>query len=537
MKKISWLIALCLIGSQASAQMQRKANNQKKLVPTNSRGWQPGQKPAKLRSSQAPSPASQKALSEALAMVRAGQYEQAVTRLHSLSRRPDLAGERIQIKYILGVALMELKLHQIAAFQFVDVIRSGNTKYTKQAIEKLSLVADELGDDSLLNYAITKVQIDDFPDKNKDIIFYRLGEIKLKNGQFEEAAQAFARVGSTSRYFSQAKFNRGRALLEAGRPSEAMRSFSAMLSSRAQAPVTDPTKVAGHLAIARSYYQAQNWDEAVEWYRKIPRDTEFWHQALFEQSWAYLRAAKFRSALSNFHSLHSTYYEDFYMPESLLLRAIVYLYICKYDEMDKVLGLFDKTYGPVRVSMSEFMQGNRDPLSYYQEIEKTLAIRRDGKNPTGLRIPFNVARQITEEGDVKRTLGYLKMLNEEKRRLDSMGLSKGAFAGYANKILSNRMRNTKVAIGEMARDHILTMRMELREFFEQAGFIRYEMINGQKEQIKKRIAGKDISQKQIDENLNREFYVQNGYEYWPFEGEYWLDEIGNYHYLGRQSCE
>ena len=171
----------------------------RQAVPNNSRGWTP-QAP---RSNSAPAPvasaASQKMLSEALAMVRNGQYDQAAVRLFALSRKTDLVEERMQIKYILGVCLLELNFNQIAAFQFVDVIRNGNNKYTKQAIEKLSIAADELGDDSLLTYAITKVQVEDFPDKYKDMIYYRLGEIKLKNGQFQEAALAFSKVGSGSR--------------------------------------------------------------------------------------------------------------------------------------------------------------------------------------------------------------------------------------------------------------------------------------------------------------------------------------------------
>lgn len=511
----------------------------RKQAPTNSRGWSPQQSrataPAPIA---AASPQSQKMLSEALAMVRNSQYDQAAVRLFALSRRTDLAEERMQIKYILGVCLLELKFNQIAAFQFVDVIRNGNSKYTKQAIEKLSIAADELGDDSLLTYAITKVQVEDFPDKYRDMIFYRLGEIKLKNGQALEAAAAFAKVGSTSRYFAQAKFNRGRALLEANQPNEALKSFQSLLASRGNASVTDTNKVAAELAIARTYYQAQAWDEAIEWYRKVPRDTEFWHAALFEESWAFLRAARFRSALSNFQSLHSSYYEEFYIPESLLLRAIVYLYICKYNEMDKVLDLFEKTYGPVRRNLGEFMTSNRDPMNYYQEMEKAMLQRRDSKSPSGLRIPYNVARFITDEGDIKRAFTYLKTLADEKRRLDAQPvIGRGALASYANKILANRNRNTRIGIGEMAKAHMTRMRGELRDLYEQAGFIRYEMINGQKEQLKKRIAGKDISDKQIDDNINREFYAQNGYEYWPFDGEYWLDEIGNYHYLGKQSCE
>ncbi len=493
---------------------------------------------AKATASTPISSASQKQLSEALALVRASKYEQAAVRLFALSRHADLNDEKMQIKYILGVCLLELKLYQTAAFQFVDVIRNGNSKYTKQAIEKLSVAADELNDETLLNYAVTKVQVEDFPDKYKDMIFYRLGEIKLKNNQFDQAAQAFGKVGTSSRYFAQAKFNRGRAFLENKQTNEALRSFQSLLASRTSAGVTDTNKVAAQLAIARTYYQAQAWDEALDWYRKIPRDTDFWHEALFEESWAYLRAAKFRSALSNFQSLHSAYYEDYYIPESLLLRAIVYLYICKYDEMNKVLGLFEKTYGSVRGNLNEFVKGNPDSMTYYQEIEKAQQIRKEGKLSKGLKIPFSVARHIGNEGNIKRAFNYIRNLGDEKRRLDALPLvAKNQLGAYANKVISNRVKNTRMSIGDMTKNHLITTSNELRDLYEQAGFIRYEMINGQKELLKKKIAGKDISTKQIDEDVNREFYVQNGYEYWPFDGEYWLDEIGNYHYLGKQSCE
>ncbi len=52
-----------------------------------------------------------------------------------------------------------------------------------------------------------------------------------------------------------------------------------------------------------------------------------------------------------------------------------------------------------------------------------------------------------------------------------------------------------------------------------------------KRHLKKRIAGKDVEGEQINQENQRDFYIQNGYEYWPFRGEYWLDELGNYHYV------
>ena len=83
----------------------------------------------------------------------------------------------------------------------------------------------------------------------------------------------------------------------------------------------------------------------------------------------------------------------------------------------------------------------------------------------------------------------------------------------------------------------MNMKVELRDLDQQASFIRYEMINGKKEFFKKKLSGRSLNEEQVDENQDRSFYVQNGYQYYPFQGEYWLDEVGNYHYLGKQSCE
>lgn len=507
---------------------------------------QPGKKPLK----QAPKKASSSAfqgnsresqlkyqLSNALRAAQSGQYEAAANQLFSLARRPELAAERPQIKYILGTMLMELKLNQTAAFQFVDVIRMNHPKYSKQAIEKLSIVADTLGDDTILNYAISRVDVNDIPANQKDMIYYRLGEIKLRNREYAKAQQLFNNVGPGSSYYFQALYNKGLAELEANQPQIAVGTYQKMLAARGRAPVTDVNKVEAQLALARALYQKQDWEASIEAYSQIPRDTVMWHDAVFEQSWAMLRAARFRSALSNFQTLHSAYYEDFYMPESLLLRSIVYLYICKYDEMEKVLSLFEKTYGPVRTKIGDFLNSTKDPVMFYSEVEKAYLMKNTDKTAT-LRLPYIVLKNVLDQGDVKRSMHYLEKLASEKARVDGNYAFKASALGqYSLKIIANRSKNTKIAIGDMVKAHLLNMRVELRDLYEQAGFIRYEMINGRKESIKKKIAGKDIGTGQIDENVDRQFYIQNGYQYYPFQGEYWLDEVGNYHYLGKQSCE
>lgn len=475
-------------------------------------------------------------LNQALSQLRSKQYQIAAQNLFSLGRRPELREQRPQIKYALGVALMEMEMFQVAAFQFVDVIRSGNSKFSKQAIEKLSLVANELGDDTILDYAISKVTVSEIPPRNRDMIYYRLGDIKTKSLDYKSAIEFYNQVSQNSPYYPQALYGKGLVFLLANQPDSAIRTFQQMRALFEKAPITDTNKVIATLSLARAFYQKQDWDASINAYSEIPRDTVFWHDALFEQSWAMLRGARFRSAMSNFHSLHSPYYEDSYNPESLLLRSIVYLYICKYDEMEKVLSLFEKTYGPVSRTIADFLKDTVDPSEYFTEIDRANVMSLSDKK-FNLKLPMMVSLRIRNEPDVKRGMNYLRKLIKERQLIESNANFKNTpLAKMGLKILNNRTKNTRVAIGEKIKNHLTGMRVELKDLYEQAGFIRYEMINGQKEAVKKRITNRDIDNK-IDETVQREFFIENGYEYYPFMGEFWLDEIGNYHYLGKSSCE
>jgi tetratricopeptide (TPR) repeat protein len=330
------------------------------------------------------------------------------------------------------------------------------------------------------------------------------------------------------------------AYTEANKAKEAYEAFEDLVQSREQYGVTDVARVSGLIGQARILYQAKKWDESIEIYRQVPRDTEAWHDVFFESSWAMLRSGRFRSSLSNFHSLHSGFYEDRYLPESLLLRAIVYLYICKYDEMEKVLNLFNKIYKPVYKDVTTFLKTpSADP--YFAEViraMKEFKEKGDQLDKTQFKIPFVVTRKIFSEGDFQRSYSYIRKLLDEKKSVDDMDGSwrNSAIGRYAKRVVQKRLVKARSRAGLQVKAHLDAVREDLFDLFEQEGFIRYEMINGKKEALKKKLAGKDLPEEQIDQDTQRDYYIQNGYEYWPFKGEYWLDELGNYHYVGTQSC-
>ena len=471
-------------------------------------------------------------------LIKSEDFVAAASRLLQLSKQTNVVTAKPQIKYQLGVVLMKLDLNQVAAFQFVDVIRSGDINWTTKAIEKLLVVTDLLGDETLLNFVIQRVEIEQIPANNREMLYYRLADTKHKSGQQEEAIPYYKRVTSKSRYYFNALYNLGLAQAELNQTDEAIKTFNRLLAARSKAKVNDTNRVAAQIAIARVYYQQQNWNKSIEAYSKIPKDHALWHAALFEKTWAMLRSARFRSTLSNFQSLHSSYYEDSYLPETLLLRAIVYLYICQYDEMEKVLSLFDSQYLPALKKVNNFIK-NDSLDAYYQQVNTAIQIKNGTATKKSLELPYNIMKQVSSEGDVRRSYAYLRKISAERALVESdRGIKNSILRDYAMKILNNRIKSTRAATGNLAKKHLTNIKNELTDLSEQSGFIRYEMLNGRKELLKKRIDGKAIKKDLAgDDKQDREFYVKNGYEFYPFQGEYWLDEVGNYHYLGRQSCE
>lgn len=491
-------------------------------------------------------------INNAMVLAKQGKYQEASLRLFQMSRSPKFSDQRMQVRYLLGLTLFEMKLYQVAAFQFISVIRDGSSKYVRQSLEKLSIAADKLNDDTMLNYAMSKVRLEEFPKTHQDMLRFRIGEIQMKSRLFEQAAKTLAGVAPGSEWFAKAKYLEGLANSERGAYNEALQNFSDLVNSESSKGVANPNRVGGLMGMARVYYQQshkmpqdqeKHWDKAIEIYKQIPRDSEMWHDQLFEISWAQMRAAQFRDVLSNFHSLHSAYYEDFYIPESILLRGIVYLYICQYDEMEKTLDLFDRIYKPVLSDLTSFLKSYSKPMTYYEEIasqqDNIDELKANSSSRRKFQIPFLVARHVMQEGDYSRVRSYINQIRVEWNEIDQTtdAWKKSELGQYSKKLLQGRMSSAKKVAGKYIRDHIIDIRKELADLFEQHGFARYEMMNGRKEQLKKKIAGKTLEKKQLDEDEDRNFYIQNGYEYWPFSGEYWLDEIGNYHYLGTQKCD
>jgi hypothetical protein len=143
-----------------------------------------------------------------------------------------------------------------------------------------------------------------------------------------------------------------------------------------------------------------------------------------------------------------------------------------------------------------------------------------------------------KEGDVKRLFGYLARIEDEKKRLESQPPSwvNSGLGREARSFLDRRIQATRSDLGRLTKGHLRKMLAEIDDIRQQVAFLEVEVARGRTESKKQELAGK-VLDRRVDQQSERNFYVQNGYEYWPFVGEYWLDEIGNYQYVGVRACD
>ena len=471
-------------------------------------------------------------LKRALIESKAGNYHSSTKTLFRLLYKPALAKKKNKIRYHLALNFYNMGLYHPAVFQFQTLVNQKAPGYVGKSLQKIAMTAAYLQDDRLLQSAISKNSLRYIPRSERGRLHYHFGEYWMRQKKFRRAVAHFFRVKSSDPLFYKALYQLGLVHAELNRWPKAVEIFNSLQDRRKG--VTDQFRVAALMGKARAHYQGKNWEQSALAYHQVPKDSPFWHDTLLEKSWALLRGGKLRSALSNFQTLHSTYYEGYYQPESLLLRSIIYLYICKHYEMEKVLDLFQKVYRPVFNQVKGLLRRRHSFKTYYQSLVLSADEQAKGRS---VKYPVPVARRILREGNFSATHHYITKLKEERDLMYTLPSSwrRSSVGKYSRKIIRKRLLNAQKKAGREALQHLRIIHKELKGFFNQEQFLRYEMLRSKRGFLKKKIARRASDGVSI-ENFDRSFYIQNGYEYWPFEGEYWLDELGNYHYTGRESC-
>jgi tetratricopeptide (TPR) repeat protein len=471
----------------------------------------------------------------------------------------DDPGNRQIAQYHLAIALYRLKFYQASYGIFSEIADKPNHLKFSETLLWLSKLATQLPEPADIVERVGKYTgeaIGRFKNPQQIDLYwqlnYLLGRYKYRNRQYDEALQLFNLVDAKSKYYVQAMFFSGISHVQLKRSVPAVQAFQKVVTAIDEGVegVEDESRMRdlAFLSMARTYYSASiKLDEnntptidgtklsaAVKFWNKVDQGSEYWLDGLFEESWAYFMAGDFPHALGNIHTIEAPYFPKSFYPEAEILKAVIYFANCNYDEATTVVARFKAKFEPVKKDLEATLgkfKGENQEEPFFKFLKE---VRSGSANLPATIKP--VVEQALSDRQLLRNIEYVRILDEEQARFKK---APGSFQSspLGGEVQDGLQLARDLAIrnaGNLARERYQRTLDELNEHLRDAAKILIDITAAQRNQL-----DQTITTGQISKEESKVYGVVNPDEehvLWPFDGEYWRDELGFYRQVVVSKC-
>jgi tetratricopeptide (TPR) repeat protein len=278
------------------------------------------------------------------------------------------------------------------------------------------------------------------------------------------------------------------------------------------------------LSLARIHYGHKQFDRSAYYYDMIDRDSANWLTALFEASWAYYRRGDYEKALGNLLTLHSPFFEREYFPESQIVKAIIYFEACRYVETRDLMDGFIDRFTKVMEEIQKIAESKESAEQLYESINKLQARSSEGGDDTTTRI----VSLALNDPEISRAQAVVKQVEDQIAAWNQLpdDFRTGKLGREVLDQLKATLEKEKRAAGEVTRSKFEEKLYALKSLLAQAFRIKIEVARAERDAIERRMRGEAVGDEIVPATPRT--VVGDEYLYWPYEGEYWRDELGTY---------
>ncbi|MGZ6071236.1 MAG: adventurous gliding motility protein GltC, partial [Myxococcaceae bacterium] len=498
--------------------------------------------------------ADRQRLEAANASFQRGEYDKAALAAWELMNDPKMAPLQLESQYLLGKTLYRMGQYHSSLGEFSQILARGqDTRFFSKSLEWLFFISHKTVNESVILDEVARYANAQWPERYQDEFHYLLARYFFVRGRaldtveqkgeaaksFEETRKLTAQIPKSDRFYAQAKYLEGLTWIRdrnAPRALEAMKEVVRVTRpspdrSASDAKIADATRDLAFIQLARIHYGARQNRYALYYYGKIERGKPDWLEALFESSWADYRIGQYEQALGNLITLSSPFFRDEYFPEALILKAVIYYENCRYAESTAIVQEFERRYKPVYDALDDLTRKNMEAADDYAvlaEIQrKNRTAKKTGQAPD--LILERVLKLALSDKDLKNTNDSIIELENE---LDGMkthpSLNNTELARNLQDILKKQRTALIQKAGLMAKAKLEQEQAELRTLLANGERIKFETTTKEKEFLEEQLqAG---GRRAIIKKYKYSVAVNDDQLYWPFQGEFWRDELGTYQY-------
>ena len=444
-----------------------------------------------------------------------------------------------RIEYYLAKALLDLEMFHSAQHYFMQVVRKGpNNPYFKYALPKLVHIAELTGNDIELLRIVHKIPPDAFPRQAQPHLYYLMGRKYYDDENLSESAKYFAQVSSKSDLYLRSKYFEGAIHTERSKYRSAVKAFTSVYQG--DVAVRDAKHLddihnlqdLSLINIARIYFELDKFDTSDEYYSQVDRESNYWSQSLFERAYANFWRNDINLTLGLLLTNQSPYYaEGDFQPESVVLRALAFFQMCDFVEVERILLGFEQKYGAMHGELRDFLSTYSTP-----EAKKLTDQAYDAYflEDRATHLDKALFAKILRNRDLGSVVSHMDMMDDEIKMINQQKTEWRQTVGQhlLGVIETDRVRYKKAAgrtlLKEMA-SHYKT----LGDLMTQSEIIRFEVVDAQRADYEYKMQNPEV---ESAEDKKIDFAVSKTIIYWPFNGEFWKDELGYYRYAEQSNC-
>jgi hypothetical protein len=482
-------------------------------------------------------------LKEAVRQYRAKKPLAASLMLYELLEEGRYQEYEPKINYYLARSLEMLEMWHTAQHHYLRVIRRPDSQYFPYALPKLVKIARFTGDDTELKRIVTKIPPDAYPRNARSDMFYLLGVRAFDKDELSRAAKYFSQVGSSSPYYLKANYFQGVIYNEQGKLKSAVRAFRDVYREDVEV-FNDPRylkeieglKDLALINVARVYYGIERFDEAGNYYELVNRNSDQWPDALFEHAWSNFMQNNLNDTLGQLLTVRSGFYsEDQWLPEASILRALTYFNLCEYNKVDQILLGFEQTYRPMHEEMRDFTKQYASSEGRKLADQAWLAYFGD-QQQLETKLPKALFNRVLRNGELAGIVRHLEIMEEEEELIARQKSRwADALGPYLRKVLEKDRQRYQRRAGLLFLKEMARQSNKLADLLTQSEIVRFEVVDAQRIDYQYKASSAGIGD--ALDRVDLDFATAIEYIYWPFNGEFWKDELGYYHYTEQGSCK
>jgi hypothetical protein len=489
------------------------------------------------------------------------QWPAAAEGMHAVAsgETGDDEGNKQLAEFYLAQALYFLKFYQASFEGFTKIADNPSHLKFAESLMWLAKLATDMNEAADIISHVGKYKDDEirrFDNANQKELYwklnYLLGRYHYRQANYPEAVRLFNLVNSESRDYVAAQFFTGVSYIQVRKSVEAVKAFQRVEKAVNEGAKVDDARRMRDLAalsMARTMYSASiqldpetnapsiredALSTAVKYWNSVDEDSEYWLDAHFEEAWAYYMAGQYTRAMGNIHTLKSPYFPKAFYPEADILKAIIFFFNCDYESATTVVARFNTKTTPIKEKLEAILkkyQGENQEEAFY----KLLIQVRDGDANLDEEVRPLVESALSDR-ELLRNVAYVNDLEKEQKHFKASPAafqSSGVGQYIETKTTEARARAVKKA-GALAKARYQRYVDEMGEHLRNGEKILIDITAAQRN-----LLDQALKEGQVSATESRIFGVVNPDDehfIWPFDGEYWRDELGFYRQEVESAC-